>query len=74
MKCSIAGCLGEYEERKIAHTVRHNGQLIVIDHVPARVCCECGDVLLSPDTIRRIEALLRAPVEPGGAAPLFEYV
>ncbi|HUT03612.1 MAG TPA: YgiT-type zinc finger protein [bacterium] len=73
MKCSIEGCPGECEEHLIAHTVRHNGQLIVIDHVPAQVCCECGDVLLSPDTIRRIEALLGTPAEPVGAAPLYEY-
>lgn len=73
MKCSIAGCSGEYEERKIAHTVRRNGQLIIIDHVPAEVCTECGDVLLRPETIRRIEALLRAPAEPIGSAPLYEY-
>jgi len=73
MRCSIECCPGEYEEGLIAHTVRHDGQLIVIDHVPAQVCCECGDVLLSPDTIRRIEALLGAATKPAGAAPLFEY-
>ncbi len=39
MKCTIKGCPGEYEERKIVHTVRHHGQVIVIDHVPAEVCC-----------------------------------
>ena len=74
MNCSIAGCPGEYEERKIAHTVRRNGQLIVIDHVPALVCCECGDVLLVPETVRRIEALLDTPAKPVGSAPLYEYV
>ncbi len=74
MKCSVASCPGEYEERKIAHTVRRNGQLIVIDHVPAQVCCTCGDVLLAAGTIRRIEALLKTTAEPVGTAPLYEYV
>ena len=49
MKCSIEGCPGEYEERKIVHTVRHQGQVTVIDHVPAEVCPVCGDVLLNPE-------------------------
>ena len=40
------------------HTVRHDGQVIVIDHVPADVCSVCGDALLEPDTVRRIESLL----------------
>jgi len=48
MRCTIQGCPGEYEERLIVHTVRHNGQVIVIDHVPAEVCRICGDVLLKP--------------------------
>jgi YgiT-type zinc finger domain-containing protein len=59
MKCSIEGCPGEYEERKIVHTVRYQGQVIVIDHVPAEVCTICGDVLLKPETVRGIETLLR---------------
>ena len=42
MKCSIEGCPGEYEEQKIVHTVRHHGQVIVIDQVPAEVCSVCA--------------------------------
>ncbi len=60
MKCSISDCPGQYEDRKVVHTVRHNGHVVVIDGVPAEVCSICGDVLLKPDTARRIEAILRA--------------
>ena len=73
MKCSIEGCPGEYEERKIVHTVRHKGKVFVIDHVPAEVCSVCSDVLLKPETIRRIEALLQASGSPKGTVPLYEY-
>lgn len=73
MKCSIEGCPGEYENRRIAHTVRQGDQVIVIDHVPAEVCNLCGDVLLKPETIRRIEKLLESQCEPAGTVPLYEY-
>jgi YgiT-type zinc finger domain-containing protein len=73
VKCSVEGCPGEYEERLIVHTVRHQGQPVVIDHVPAEVCTVCGDVLLAPGTVRSIEALLRADREPSGTAPLYEF-
>jgi len=73
MKCSIAGCPGEYETRKIVHTVRHRGQTIVIDHVPAEVCSVCGDVLLLPETVRQIETLLRTAAPPVRTVPLYEY-
>lgn len=73
MKCSIEGCPGEYEARQIVHTVRHKGQVIVIDHVPAEVCSVCGDVLLKPETVRHIEELLRTATRPTGTVPLYEY-
>ncbi len=73
MRCSMVGCPGEYEERQIVHTVRHRGQVIVIDHVPAEVCSVCGDVLLKPETVRRIEKLLRTTAQPARTVPLYEY-
>lgn len=73
MKCSIEGCPGKYEEKKIVHTVRHQGQVIVIDHVPADVCSVCGDVLLKPETVRRIETLLQTASHPASKVPLYEY-
>jgi hypothetical protein len=56
------------------HTVRHHDQILVINHVSAEVCSVCGDVLLKPETVRRIEMLLRTPVQPAGSVPLYEYV
>jgi YgiT-type zinc finger domain-containing protein len=72
MKC-IQGCPGEYEHKEITHTVRHKGRIVVIDHVPAEVCSICGDVLLTPETVRHIETLLRTRTEPARTVPLYEY-
>lgn len=74
MKCSIEGCRGEYEARKVMHTVRHQGEVIVFDHVPADVCSMCGDVLFAPDTVRRLEDMLRTGERPTGTVPLYEFV
>ena len=73
MKCSIQGCPGEYEQREIVHTVRHRGEVVVIDRVPAEVCSLCGDTLLRPETVRHLEALLRRPAAPARTVPLYEY-
>ena len=73
MKCSIEGCPGEYEARNIIHPVRHQGQVIVIDHVPAEVCAVCSDVLLKPSTVRQIEKLLQTATQPVSLIPLYEY-
>ncbi len=73
MNCTIQGCPGVYEEKTIVHMVHYQGQTIVIDHVPAEVCSTCGDVLLKPETARRIEALLQSQTMPTRTVPLYEY-
>ena len=73
MRCSIERCPGGYERRKVMHTVRYNGQVVVVDRVPADVCSLCGDVLLELDTVRRLEELLRSKDQPASTAPLYEF-
>jgi YgiT-type zinc finger domain-containing protein len=73
MRCTIQGCCGEYEDKEIVHTVRRQGRVIVFDGVPAEVCSVCGDVLLRPETVTRIEELLRTTREPARTAPVYDY-
>jgi YgiT-type zinc finger domain-containing protein len=73
MKCSVEGCPGEHEARQIVHTVNYHGQVTVIDQVPAEVCTVCGDVLLKPETVRRIESMLGIATRPARTVPLYEY-
>ena len=73
IKCSMTGCQGEYEERLIVHTVKHQGQIIVINDVPAEVCSICGDMLFTPETVRQIERLLQMKTHPAKTVPLYEF-
>lgn len=73
MKCTVRGCPGEIEDRKVVHTVRREGKVVVIKGVPAETCTICGDVLLEPETVRRIEAILRTVRTPDRTAPVYEY-
>ncbi len=74
MNRSIQGCPGEYEAKTVIHTVRSNGRVVVIDHVPAEVCAVCGDVLFVPQTVRHIERLLANLPKPAQNIPLFEVI
>jgi YgiT-type zinc finger domain-containing protein len=73
MKCTVAGCSGYYEPRRVLHTVRHHGTVVVIDQVPAEVCPVCGDILLRPDTIQPLERLLESLPQPRATIPLYGY-
>lgn len=71
--CSIQSCPGEYEERQIVHVVKHHGEVIVFDNVPAEVCSVCGDVLLSLATARAIESHVKQLGQPDRTAPVYEF-
>jgi YgiT-type zinc finger domain-containing protein len=73
IKCSMTGCAGEYEPKSVTHTVRYQGEIVVIDHVPAEVCSICGDTLLAPDTVRGLERVLAHRGAPARSAPVYEY-
>lgn len=73
MKCSIQGCPGEYEVREIVHVVQQGERIMVIEHVPAEVCSLCGDVLFTPETVRRIEAMRHTTVSPRRTVPLYDF-
>jgi YgiT-type zinc finger domain-containing protein len=73
MKCTVRGCPGEYEEKKIIHTVVHRGEIVVIEDVPAEVCAICGDVLFTPETVREIETLLTHRSQPKRTVPLYQF-
>ena len=52
-----------FENRTINYTIEVNGQLYLIEHVPARVCLVTGEQLFSPETVERIQDIIeRQPV------------
>lgn len=73
MECSIQGCPGEYEKREIVHVVQQGDRIMVIDHVPAEVCTVCGDVLFTPETVRRIEVVRHTTASPERTVPLYDF-
>jgi YgiT-type zinc finger domain-containing protein len=58
MKCGI--CKAETEERSVTYTEDVNQAVVVIRHVPARVCTECGNVWYSGAVAAHLEAIVDA--------------
>jgi YgiT-type zinc finger domain-containing protein len=69
MKCGI--CKAETEEGFVTYTEDVNQAVVVIRHVPARVCTECGDVWYSGAVAAHLEAIVDALTSaPLTSAPL----
>jgi YgiT-type zinc finger domain-containing protein len=62
-------------ERKVTYTLEVNGQLIVIENVPARVNVDTGEQLFSPDTVERLQKMVREQKQPKRViqVPVYEF-
>jgi YgiT-type zinc finger domain-containing protein len=58
MKCQTPDCIGEHEAQRISHTVIYRERTFVIHDVPAEVCPECGEAVISQETIFHIGTFL----------------
>jgi len=62
-------------ERKVTYTLEVNGELIIIENVPARVNLETGEQLFSPDTVERLQEMFWEQKTPKRViqVPVFEF-
>jgi YgiT-type zinc finger domain-containing protein len=62
-------------ETEVTYTLMHSGKFYIIEHVPARVCKETGEQLFSPETVERIQVLIKGGKNPDRVVetPVYEY-
>lgn len=62
-------------EQKVRYTLDLNGQLIVIENVPARVNVETGEQLFLPDTVEHLQKMVWQQSKPKRIiqVPVYEY-
>lgn len=62
-------------ERLVTYTIERHGDFVIIEHVPARVNLETGERLFAPDTVRRLQEIVRERRAPTRTvqAPVFEF-
>jgi YgiT-type zinc finger domain-containing protein len=50
--------VGKLQEQDVTHSQIFEGQLVVVNHVPAMVCDVCGERILDRDVLARLSGLL----------------
>jgi YgiT-type zinc finger domain-containing protein len=62
-------------ETEVTYTLELNGRFYIIEHVPARVCQETGEQFFCPETVERIQALIKGGKKPARLVetPVYEY-
>ena len=64
-----------FEERLVTYSQEVDGRFIVVEHVPARVCRETGEQLFSPETVSRLQTIIRSQLKPARVmeTPVYEF-
>lgn len=62
-------------EQRVTYTLDMDGQLIVVENVPARVNAETGEQLFSPDTVEHLQKMIWKQGKPKRMiqVPVYEY-
>lgn len=63
------------EEQEVTYILELGDEIIVIEHVPARVNIETGERFFSPETVEKIQAIIRSRQAPKKViqAPVFDF-
>ena len=62
-------------EKNVTYTLEVDGRLYVIENVPARVNVETGEQYFSPETVERLQDIIRGQGKPVRVmtTPVFDY-
>jgi HTH-type transcriptional regulator / antitoxin MqsA len=71
--CRVCGS-HRAEERLIQQTFEIEGQTVIVDHIPAKVCLQCGEIIFDIDTAEQIRSLLHDGTRPDRieSVPVYE--
>lgn len=62
-------------DAKVTYTLEHEGRFYIVEGAPARVCRETGEQFFSPETVERIQALIKSEKKPDRAieTPVYRF-
>ncbi|MBU1128181.1 MAG: YgiT-type zinc finger protein [Candidatus Omnitrophica bacterium] len=62
MRCDFCG--GRLNRKKVSYTIFYEGHWIIVEHVPAKVCRQCGEKTFSPDTVELLQKTVWSKRQP----------
>jgi YgiT-type zinc finger domain-containing protein len=62
-------------EQKVTYTLLIDGEFVIVENVPARVCLETGERFFSPETVERLQKTVWERKRPVRLiqTPVFEF-
>ena len=62
-------------EKQVTYTLEINGEVFLVENVPARVNLDTGEQLFSPNTVRRLQEIILGRANPSRftQTPVYEF-
>jgi len=62
-------------DAKVTYTIEYEGQVYIVEHVPAKVSKETGEQYFAPETVERIRLLVKSRRKPDKVieTPVYDY-
>ncbi len=62
-------------DQSVTYTLFKDGKFFIIENVPARVNVETGEQLFAPETVERLQSIIRGQKQPARMVetPIFEF-
>jgi YgiT-type zinc finger domain-containing protein len=56
MRCPF--CKGDTEQQLIRYVQEYDGQVVIVENVPALVCDQCGETLFRPEIVEKLQRIV----------------
>ncbi|GBF79642.1 YgiT-type zinc finger protein [Aphanothece sacrum] len=54
----------ELQDKFVNETFEIKGKLILIENIPAQVCCRCGEIIFSSETAEKVRLMIQGETKP----------
>lgn len=74
MRCTVCA-VGEVNPKLVRYSLSFEEKLVVVEHVPANVCDNCGETSFTPDVVEKLQETVwhsRKPVKTL-ETPVYEF-
>jgi len=64
-----------FEEQRVRYVLEHQGGVVVVENVPARICKETGERFFAPDTVEQLQRIIWEQPSPSRIiqTPVFDF-
>ncbi len=71
-QCTVCGS-SEFLEDKVSKVFNINGEIILVDNIPAKICKKCSEETFSRDTLAHIQSMVYGKPKSYIQAKSFDY-